>query len=55
MASPARNILAASGLAMVPALLLAVPAIGGISSWKILLGAVGLILFIRSSRRAETK
>ena len=55
MTSPARNILAGSGLAVLLAVLLAAPTIGGISSWKILLGAIGLILFVRSSRRAETK
>lgn len=41
---------------MLLAVLLAAPTIGGISSWKIFLAAVGLILFILSySRRAETK
>ncbi len=50
MASPVRNILAGSGFAVLLAVLLAAPTIGGISSWKIVLAAVGLILFMRSSR-----
>ncbi len=56
MASPVRNILAGIGFAVLLAVLLATPTIGGISSWKILLAAVGLILFMLSNgRRAETK
>ena len=55
MASPVRNILAGSGFAVLLAVLLAAPTIGGISFWKIFLGAVGLILFMRSGRRAEKK
>jgi len=56
MASPVRNILAGSGFAVLLAVMLAAPTIGGISSWKILLAAVGLILFmLRYGRRAETK
>ena len=51
MASPLRNILAGSGVAALLAILLAVPTIVGISSWKIFLAALGLILFIRSYGR----
>ena len=56
MVSPLRNILAASGVAATLAILLAVPTIVGISSWKIFLAALGLILFIRSyGQGAESK
>lgn len=55
MASPVRNILAGSGIAAVLAVLLAAPTIVGISSWKIVLGAFGLLLFVRSyGKGAET-
>lgn len=56
MASPGRNLLAGSGAAALMAILLATPTVLGISSWKIFLGALGLILFVLSnSTGAETK
>jgi hypothetical protein len=56
MASPLRNILAGSGVAALLAIVLATPTIVGVSSWKILLAALGLILFIRSyGQGAESK
>ena len=56
MASPVRNILAGSGVAALLAVQLAVPTIAGISSWKVVLAALGVILFTLSHRRgAETK
>ena len=56
MASPLRNILAGSGVAVLLAMVLAAPTIAGISSWKILLAGLGLILFMLSyGRGAETK
>ncbi len=56
MASPLRNILAGSGVAALLAVLLATPTIAGISAWKVVLAAFGLMLFFLSSgRRAETK
>jgi ABC-type Fe3+-siderophore transport system permease subunit len=56
MASPVRNILAGSVFAGLLAVLLATPTIAGISSWKIVLAAVGVILLLLSyGRGAETK
>jgi len=51
MTSPVRNLVAGSGVAAVLAILLAAPTIVGISSWKIVLAALGLILFMRSYGR----
>ena len=45
------KLLVASGIAIMIALLLAVPSIGGIETWKWILGAVGLALIIRAGRR----
>jgi hypothetical protein len=56
MTSPVRNLLAGSGAAALLAVLLATPTILGISSWKIFLGALGLILFmLGSARGTKTK
>lgn len=56
MASPVRNLLAGTGAAALMAILLATPTILGISSWKIFLGVLGLVLFMLSSGRgANTK
>ena len=56
MASPAGRILAGSAVAVLVAVVLGVPTIAGIDTWKIALGVVGLILFVLSGgRRAETK
>ncbi len=56
MASPLRHILAGSGVAALLAVLLATPTIAGISAWKVVLAAFGLMLFFLSyGRRAETK
>ena len=56
MASPVRNLLAGSGVAALLAMVLAAPTINGISSWKLFLAGIGLILFVLSyGRGAETK
>jgi len=56
MASPVRNILAASALAALLAVLMAAPTIGGISSWKVVLAALGVILFVLGyDRSAQNK
>jgi hypothetical protein len=57
MASPVRNILAGSAVAALLAVLLAVPTIAGISSWKVVLAAVGAFLFFLSGygRGTQTK
>ena len=56
MTSPLRNILFGSGVAALLAVLLAAPTIAGISAWKVVLAAFGLMLLFSSSRRrAETK
>ena len=57
MASPVRNILAGSVFAALLAVLLAAPTIAGISSWKVILAAVGAVLFFLSGygRGTQTK
>ena len=57
MASPVRNILAGSAFAALLAVLMATPTVAGISSWKVVLAAVGAILFFLSGygRGTETK
>jgi hypothetical protein len=57
MASPVRNILAGSAFAVLLAVLMAAPTIAGISSWKVVLAAVGALLFFLSGygRGTETK
>jgi hypothetical protein len=56
MTSPVRNLVGGSGVAALLAILLATPSIAGISSWKIVLAGIGLLLFMLSyGRGAETK
>ena len=56
MTSPVRNLVAASGIAALLAIVLAAPTIAGIASWKIFLAGLGLILFRLSyGRGGETK
>jgi hypothetical protein len=45
------KLLVASGIAILIALLLAVPSIGGIDTWKWILGVVGLALILRAGRK----
>lgn len=56
MTPPIQNILAGSAVAVVFALLMATPTLGGISTWKVVLAAIGLLLFTLSGRRrADSK
>jgi hypothetical protein len=50
-ASPIFRLAAATAAAVTLALLAAVPEIGGISTWKIVLGAIGLALFVAGGRQ----
>lgn len=51
MASPVRNLLAGSALATLLAVLMTTPTLGGISTWKVVLAAIGLLLFTLSRDR----
>jgi hypothetical protein len=50
MASPARTLLMGGAIAVAGALVGIVPRIGGIDTWKIVLGVLGLALFISAGR-----
>jgi hypothetical protein len=50
MGSPLGNILAGSLVAVIGAVLLLVPSIGGVATWKVVLGVLGLALFIAAGR-----
>jgi hypothetical protein len=50
VASPLARMTAGIVLAVAAAMLAAVPTIAGISTWKVLLGLVGLALFIIAGR-----
>ena len=38
------------GVAMAIALTMAVPTVGTLSTWKIVLGVIGLVIFVRAGR-----
>ncbi len=46
MASPVRNLIVGAVVAVAIATAMVVPNIGGVSTWKVLLGAFGVILFV---------
>jgi len=50
VAAPLRNVVLAAAAASLVALLLAVPSIGGVSTWKYVLAAMGLALFVLAGR-----
>ncbi len=55
MTPPLRNVLAGLATAVVIAFVLAVPRIGRVSTWKVVLGLLGLALFVVGGRhRSET-
>jgi hypothetical protein len=54
MTSPIQNILAGTAAATLIALLIAVPTLGGISTWKVVLAVIGLLLFTLSGGRRPT-
>ena len=45
------RMIAGLGVALVGAVLLAVPAILGVATWKWVLGAIGLAIFVSAGRR----
>jgi hypothetical protein len=45
-----RNIVLGSGVSIVIAFTAAVPSLGGVSTWKIALGLVGVVLFVLAGR-----
>jgi hypothetical protein len=45
-----RNILLGLAIAGVMAFMLAVPSIGTVSTWKIVLGALGIVIFLQAGR-----
>jgi hypothetical protein len=53
MASPARTLLTGATIAVVGALIGIVPRVGGIDTWKIALGLLGLALFIVAGRERQ--
>jgi len=56
MTSPVRNLLAGTAAATAFALLMAAPTLGGISTWKVVLAVIGLLLFTLSGgRRVDSK
>ena len=46
----ARTLGAGLGVAMVIALTMAIPTVGSLSTWKIVLGVIGLVIFVRTGR-----
>jgi hypothetical protein len=55
MTPPLRNVVSGLATAIVIAFVLAVPAIGRVSTWKIVLGLLGVALFVSAGRhRAQT-
>ena len=50
MRSPARNIVWGAGVALVGAILMLVPEIAHISTWKIVLGLIGLTVFFAAGQ-----
>jgi hypothetical protein len=50
MASPTRTLVTGAAFAIVAALVAIVPRIGRVDTWKIVLGLLGLALFISAGR-----
>ena len=46
-----RTLAVGTGIAMVMAFTMAVLAVGTVSTWKIVLGIIGLVIFVRAGRR----
>jgi len=49
--NPVRNLVFGVGVAVGLASIVIVPTIAGVSTWKWLLGVLGLVLFVRAERR----
>ena len=47
---PGRTLAAGLGVATVMALTMAVPTVGTLSTWKIVLGVIGVVIFVRAGR-----
>ena len=45
-----RNISLGFGVAFLIALMMAIPQVGGISTWKIVLGAIGVVMVLLAGR-----
>jgi len=50
-----RRIVLGAGVAIVTVFMLVVPSIDGVSTWKYVLGAIGLVLFFLAGRDRPTK
>lgn len=50
MTPPVRNLVFGGGTATLLALVMLVPSLGGVSTWKWALAAVGLVLFVFAGR-----
>jgi hypothetical protein len=50
MMSPLRNVVTGLATAIVIAFVLAVPTIGRVSTWKVVLGLLGVALFVSAGR-----
>jgi hypothetical protein len=48
-----RNIVLGLAVSLLIAIVLIVPTLFGISTWKIVLGAIGLVLIVLSGRKPE--
>ena len=47
---PVRTLAAGLAFATVMAFIMAVPTVGALSTWKIVLGVVGIVIFVRAGR-----
>lgn len=55
MGLPMRTIIIGALTAAALAFVVAVPSVGGISTWKYILGAIGLALFVLAGRNPSTR
>jgi hypothetical protein len=55
MSPPVRTLLSGTAVATTAALVVIVPRIDGIDTWKIVLGVIGLALIVISGRDAPTR
>jgi uncharacterized membrane protein YeiH len=55
MNSPVRLIIVGAVTAIVLAFVVAVPTVHGVSTWKYVLGAIGLVLFLLAGRNPSGK
>jgi uncharacterized membrane protein YeiH len=55
MASPVVKLVGGVALATVLAVVFLVPSVSGVSTWKWVLAAVGLVLFVLAGRKGATR